>query len=54
MPFLDPLMRVLARYFPDAGLRTVSHSLHLQELLLIKASAIFFSASWACAFHACM
>lgn len=27
MPFLDPLMRVLARYFPDAGLRTVSHSL---------------------------
>ena len=24
MPFLDPLMRVLARHFPDAGLKTVS------------------------------
>ncbi|KAK9909472.1 hypothetical protein WJX75_002811 [Coccomyxa subellipsoidea] len=29
MPFLDPLMRVLARYFPDAGLRTAMKARHI-------------------------
>ncbi|EIE24557.1 cytochrome P450 [Coccomyxa subellipsoidea C-169] len=29
MPFLDPLMRVLARHFPDAGLKTAIKARHI-------------------------